>query len=144
MKWIVSFIIGFIVSFIVFYKSPSKVVDYDTSELDSLTTLVGDYSVVCDSLKSELEILKHKPVRTKIDTVWIIDIQDEIIEQQDSIIRHFELIKRIDDELLQGYAEATRQQGIIIKRQEKQINRKNRIWMIASLVEAGVIISLLL
>lgn len=142
-----------LVAFLVGYRFGNKPT-YDQLEIDSLKAYNSDLKAISDSLlldlkdyKDSLKTVKEKPNKTVKDTVYIIQIQDKIINKQDSVIRNFQEIKKIDSEIIQGQAEIINKQDGIIKKQNLELKihkNKNKIFVITSIIEAGIITGLIL
>lgn len=153
------FIIGLILGFAVCFIWPCKdrinpdpqIVELK-SQIDSLQGYNGYLIAHTDSLtvelnnyKADLENIRKKPFKTKIDTVLIIQKQDEIISKQDTVIRNWEEIHKIDTETIQGQAEIINRQDDIIYQQQKIIDQKSnkqQFWKWSAIIEAGIIVVL--
>lgn len=155
------FIIGLIVGIVVCFIWPCKdeiKPDPQTVELkariDSLQGYNGHLidsterlTVELSNYKADLEKLRKKPFKTKIDTVLIIDKQDSIISKQDTVIRKWEKIHIINTEVIQGQAEIINRQDDIIVKQQKIIDsraNKQQFWKWSAIIEAGIITILVL
>lgn len=155
------FIIGLIIGIVVCFIWPCKeeikpdpqIVELK-SEIDSLQGynrhLIDSTEhliIELDSCKADLKKLRKKPIKSRIDTVLIIQKQDSIINKQDTIIRRFEKIHIINSQVIQGQAEVINRQDDIIYKQQKIINQKSnkqQFWKWSAIIEAGVITILVL
>lgn len=159
MKKLIYFIIGLILGFTVCFIWPCKdAINLNPtilelkSQVDSLQGCnrhlidsTEHLTIELSNYKDDLEKLRKKPFKTRIDTVLIIEKQDSIINKQDTVIRNWEKIHIINTETIQGQAEIINRQDDIIIKQQKIIDQKSnkqQFWKWSAIIEAGIIVVL--
>lgn len=155
--FIIGLIIGFAVCFIWPCKEeikPDPQILELKSQIDSLQGYNGHLidsterlTVELNNYKDDLEKLRKKPFKTRIDTVLIIEKQDSIIAKQDTIIRRWEKIHIVNTVTIQGQAEIINKQDDIILKQQKIIDQKSnkqQFWKWSAIIEAGIIVGLII